>query len=197
MYATKLIAPPTQPAVTLQQVKNHLRVLHTHEDSLIEVYRAAAIDHVQDYTGLQLGLATYELSFDADLIKHERDVYHRIELAKPPFREIVSVKYTDESGVEQDYDSEGFFVFTESSEVPGVLSFKRHLLPAYLPGPESVRVRYKCGYVSTDDIPNAFVVAILLLIQHWYINRSAVGQNNYEIPFGVEALLGTKRLMSV
>lgn len=187
--SVKLIAKSAQPAVTIDQAKSHSRVLHSLEDSLIELYRAAAIDHVQDYTGFQLMPATYELSLDYFPT-------HGIELPKPPFSGIVSITYTDEGGAVQKLSADAYYVSYEDN-VPATLSFTGDLLPVYQRGHEKIKVQYTCGYASAADIPRAYIVAILLLTEHFYKNRSAVGQNNFELPYGVKALLDMKRLMNV
>jgi len=51
--------------ITLEDAKKHLRVLHNHEDSLIQIYISAALSRFCEFTGRKL-YATQE-ALDADL----------------------------------------------------------------------------------------------------------------------------------
>jgi hypothetical protein len=66
----------------------------------------------------------------------------------------------------------------------------------YLPG--SVTVTYVAGSygdgVTVNTCPQTIVMAIMLLVNHWYYHRSEVSADNLKnIPLGVHALLDSER----
>ena len=50
--------PDLNSIITVAQLKEHLRVDHTDEDTLIEAYRDAAIAWIEDYCNTRLGDVT-------------------------------------------------------------------------------------------------------------------------------------------
>ncbi|MEY8205449.1 MAG: head-tail connector protein [Bermanella sp.] len=53
--------------ITLEQAKQHLRVLGSHEDQLIQVYITAALARFQQYTGRKLYASHAELAADTEM----------------------------------------------------------------------------------------------------------------------------------
>src|SRR5687768_1298926 len=98
----KLITPPTKYPLTLDEVKAHLRVDGTDEDSYLTILIGAATEYVQNYTNRQLMPATYELTVET--------LPATIPLSYPPFVEITTVTAMDSSGQEVVLDAETYEV---------------------------------------------------------------------------------------
>jgi uncharacterized phiE125 gp8 family phage protein len=117
-------------------------------------------------------------------------------LPKAPVTSVTSVTYLDTSGVSQTWSSSLYL-----TDLPtGPHAARARITPAYAqyyPStydvPNAVTVRFVAGYTNADAVPMAIKAAMLFLIGHWYMNRSAVaiGSNNIPtaIPMTVEALL--------
>ena len=95
MGLTLVTAPPANP-LSLEEAKAHLRVDHTDEDDLIEIYIKAATDYIDGRSGF-LGRCivrqTWRLVIDGF---HDNE----IKIPLPPLRSVNSVKYDDADGAE-------------------------------------------------------------------------------------------------
>ncbi len=180
MSGISVVTAVTSDPVSLAEAKAHLRVTEGDEDALIVSYLIAARQYVEDYTGRQLSLVTYDFKMDDELCSE-------IVLPRPPLVSVTSVTYVDINGATQTLSSSLYRVDT------GIL-FGR-IVPAYqatYPSvrvqPDAVTVRFQAGY---SQIPEPIRMAILLLVGQWYDNRSAVtvGATVNEVPFAVVALL--------
>jgi uncharacterized phiE125 gp8 family phage protein len=178
-----VITPPA-PIVTIDEAKKHLLVDHSDDDTLIEALILAATQWLDGPAGwLSRSLGIQVLELQGSIWPCPGDT-----LPYPPEVEIVSVQYTDPSGVEHDlpppWDTED--------------------RPAVRGRPGDVRIRYRAGYGSasgnpvvwTNNVPAPIKVAILMLVAQWYRTREpiAVGATIEQLPFAVEALLSPYRV---
>lgn len=191
-----LITPPTQDVVSLDSANQQLRLGETDDDNLVEIYLAAAVNRLDPAGGGFLGRALRPQTWEYRLCGFPSCP---IELPYPPLIAIASVKYDDNSGVEQT-----LVAGTDYQVVGAGGKDAAHLVPAYGKSwptarsyPESVRIRYSCGYplADPDPLPAPLVQAILLMTGNWYQNREAVvtGTIVAPLPFGVDALLANYR----
>jgi uncharacterized phiE125 gp8 family phage protein len=112
-------------------------------------------------------------------------------LPKPPLQSVTTLNYIDSAGSEQTWNSSNYTVRTKSE--PGeVFPAFSVSWPEIRNEPEAVRIVYAAGYGATNaSVPLAMRVAMLMLIQHWYENRSAVevGTVANEVPLALETLV--------
>jgi uncharacterized phiE125 gp8 family phage protein len=180
---------PTDRPVTLDEVKAQCRILHNDEDSLLNIYRAAATQAAEMRCQRQLMLATLVLTLDG--------FPEEIRLPKPPALAVSSVAYIDTAGSTQTLSTDvyGVDVLTE----PGRVYLKYgQAWPATRPIPNAVTVTYTAGYSSSATIatqqaavPAEIKLAILHIAGHWFENREPVNVGNIvsDIPMAGEALL--------
>src|SRR5262245_36044175 len=90
----RLIAPPSDPPLTLAELKGGLRVDHDLDDALLTRYMAEATTWVETITGKKLMPQTWEYVIDSF-------PGYEIKLPLRPVQSIVSVKYDDIEGFEQ------------------------------------------------------------------------------------------------
>jgi uncharacterized phiE125 gp8 family phage protein len=181
------VVTPPQPFVTLDEAKEHLRVLDEDSDALIEAYIAAACAHIDGpdgWLGRAIGVQELEV----------RGAFFggcRWTLPFPPVIEVTGVTYLDSDGAEQT-------LATDQYEVRG-----REIVPAYgITWPsvrsdrESVRVAYSAGY---DEVPAPIKAAVLLMVGDMFAFRetAAVGITIGAIPMSttVEYLLSPYRVL--
>lgn len=196
--ALKLITGPAAEAITLEEAKQHLRVVDTDEDSLISIYIRAArqwCEGPEGFLGRALVTQTWDLVLDSFPTAE-------IKVPLPPLQEVVYIKYDDTAGNEQSVSATNYYV-DNVSEPGWVLPTADW--PSTINAVNSVRVRFKAGYpedtgVSPPDIaanvPFDIKAAMLLLIGSMYENREEVvaGVTLSQLPFGVQALLRPHRV---
>lgn len=182
-----LITAPTADVVARDAVKRHLRVDFDDDDMLIDGLIAVAVNMLDPAGGGTLGRAlrpqTWEYRLNGFLgHHHHHHAVSQIDLPYAPLISVTSVKYDDLAGVEQTLVADTDF------EVIGLGSLgKQSLRPVYgrcWPAPrcvpESVRIRFQCGYppASTDPtvvdtLPAPIRAWLLLVIGTLYANRES------------------------
>lgn len=166
-----LTAPSSEP-VTLAEAKRYAR-LHTDltdDDSLVEsLIRSAR----------QLLEGRVARCFVTTTLRETRVVPEdgRVRLLRAPIQEILSVEI---DGTPLDPPLQG-------------ISHGEATLEIGNPG-KTVVVEYKAGYGDADDAPETAKIAILLLVVHWFDNRSPVTDRAAnELPLSVQALADSLR----
>jgi len=156
----------------LDDAKEHLRVRHSDEDSLIGALRDAACEYIERLSGVALA--------SADFI-WEADSFARIsELPMRPVTAIVEVGYLDSAGAAQTYDDARLVDGKIVPAVNGVWPL------AY--GQASVT------FTAGQTCPPTLLAAVKLMLGHLYEHREASASDSLsEIPLGVEMLIHTHR----
>lgn len=158
--------------VTLDNVKAHLRVTTTDEDTIIGFYRAAAIQWVENYTNhiLSSQVVTDNYAAWGDYLT----LYHQPITVGDPTPTLV-VEYTNGEGDTVEYEDR-------------VIRDQRYPWTIYPPAGENfpalgtngtISVTYTAGYAS-GAVPDALNHAVLLLAGHFFVNRSAVSADSVE-----------------
>jgi uncharacterized phiE125 gp8 family phage protein len=171
--ALRLVTPPTELAVTVEEARRHMRVEDFESDELILAYLQAAEQSLA-YMGRAFKPATYAF----DLYCWRRI----IELPMPPLRSVTSI--TTEAGT---VDPSVYRV-TISSEGRGIVQFTG-TFPTTIAdwGNVAVSVEFEAGY---DQVPAAIRAAILLTAESLFENRSEASPIPLtHMPVGVQALV--------
>jgi uncharacterized phiE125 gp8 family phage protein len=180
MTSLQIVTPPTSEPVNLNEAKEHLRVEHTEDDTLIEGLITSAREWCEGFLNRAIITQTRKLTISKWPVKPLR-------LPGSPIQEISSVDYVDSAGETQGVEAVRYYL-TDSGEIS--LDYNKEWPSATLRGPESIHITYSCGYGDSAKVPQRIKQAILLLVGTWYENRegSTAGSWN-EIPFGVRELL--------
>lgn len=166
----------TDTAVSLMDMKDHLRVTHTLEDSLIEGYAIAATGAVERETQRLLQVRAVTLSLP-DLPTGREP----IELPGGPVSSITSVTA----------DGTAITGCTALGDGPAIL-LPAADWPIVTGEGYPVTIVYQVGHASP---PLELLMAVKLMAAHWYENRSAVGASNMaELPLAVGYLIGQHRI---
>lgn len=191
----RLITPPAEYPVTLTEMKQHLRVDSTDQDSLIQTYIQAAVDYGEQFTGRAFIDQTWELVLD-EFPEHE------IQIPKPPLIEIVSVKYDDTTGFETLIASTDYTVDTSNYYGWLVPNDGTSLWPTTFDAINAVRIRFRAGYLDNDSPPEQNVpfeirAAIMLMTGMFFENREdlVVGDVVNKLPLPAETLLRKYRVL--
>lgn len=188
--------------VTLQQVKDHLRIVDYNDDATLAVYLAAALEFVETETRQQLCHRDYLLTLDAfpagcqsnrgESLQRGGN-YHTeraIKLPKLPLVAVASVAYTDAAGNAQTVDPSTYTVDTSSR--PGRLVLKPgQSWPQTDNSANCVRATFTAGYSTNGSaVPVILQQCILLLVGHYFENREgAIDRRIDTIPLGVCSIL--------
>ena len=193
----RLITPPAE-TLTLEQAKAHLRYVDDDEDALITALVKSATQNVEQFTGRALIDQTWELVLDAFPTTTDE---LEIKIPKPPLIEVTQIEYDNADGDQIIISSGDYYVDTVSEPgwvVPqGTLTW-----PTTIDAINSVRVRFRAGYLNTDSPPTAAVpddilAAVKLMLGTLFEHREVqvVGSTAVRLPWGIENLLRPHRVL--
>ena len=193
----KLISAPA-PTLTTAEAKAHLRVVSSDDDTFIDALVAAATASVEAFTGRALIDQTWDLYLDE--FPTTSDAMF-IKIPKPPLIEVVEINYDDAAGAIQVIDPTDYYV--DNASQPGwVVPTGTLTWPTPLDAINTVRIRFRAGYLSNDSPPVANVpgdirAGLLLTLGSLYENREqvVVGTIANKLPWGVENLLRPHRVL--
>jgi len=194
MYRPVLVTPPDADAgpVTMAALKAHVGASdYADDDDMLKAFLSSAVQHLDGWSGI-LGRCLMPQTWRQDFDCFERCL--RLPLA--PVQSITSVQYEDAYGATQTIDGANFALATDA--LGSFVRFKSTYDFAGVSADRpAVHVTYLAGYIDVASVPAPLKTAILLLVGHWYENRSAVvvGAAPAALPFAVDALIAPFRRM--
>lgn len=189
MSLTLVTAPAPEP-LTTDQAKLHLRVDSDEENTLIDTLILSARVWVEQFTHRALMTQTWDYKLDAFPCG-------AFELPLAPVASVTSITYVDTTGTSQTWSSSEY----QTSLPSGPEAQRARIQPAYgytypltRDQMDAVTVRFVAGYGATvQTIPDTFITAIKMLVEHWYTLRGPVmvGAGNVitPVPLSVESML--------
>ena len=163
-----LVTPPTEEPVTLAEIKAHLHISSTAEDSMLALYAQMARQMVEGESWLALMPQTWTLYLDA------WPTGGVIELPRPPLRSVTHIKYTDVDGTTHTLAADNYRVDTAS--VPGriVLAPNASWPSDVLDSVNGVAVTFVAGSADASAVDPMARAAVLLQAAGIYANRESV-----------------------
>lgn len=191
--ALELITAPIVQPITRQELKDHLRVDTTAEDSFIDLLIKTATDYFERRSWRQLMTATYKLHLD-----HFPNGV--ILLERPPIQSVTEIKYTDENGVVQTWSNTLYEVDT-ITEIARVRPKQDQSYPSTDEVFNAVSVEYIAGYGSDrDNVPDMIKQTVKLIAAHFYDNREMISKmgnvSQIPMPDQIELLINQYSLRS-
>ncbi len=188
--SVRVITPPSGVFVSLADMKAHLRVTWTDEDSTITALTYAAMAVVE---------SKHQRRYFAQTLEQVRDHWdERMVLPVAPgggcsAGSIVSVNYCNSAGVMTMLDPTTYYWDRPMGETRAVVKKWFTMWPFLGDGAERIVIRFAITGDITTINPNV-QSAVKLLVSHWYQNRDAVvgvesRDSSTPLPYGVEELL--------
>lgn len=184
----KLITDVSTELVSVSELKTHLRIDVTDEDSYLPSLITAAREYCENWTGRTIGTKTLEGILD------DFPDCDYIDLFDSPVQSLTSIKYIDSDGDETTWDS-SYYVSNLDVIPEKIYPAYGQTWPSFTPYPSgAVRIRYQAGHTSAN-LPEAIKQSILLVAGDLYENREATSEKKaYELPFSIKALLTPYRI---
>jgi uncharacterized phiE125 gp8 family phage protein len=188
MLAPVRTVAPTAPVLTIDEVKAHLRVDHADEDQLIIGLIDAATAHIDGYNGI-LGRALVTQTWTVDFPTFR----NRLDIPLGPIQS-ATIQYYDSTDVQRTLATSVYAVLSDGLGPYVALRYNQQWPQTYTRD-DAVRITFVVGYGAAASVPVAIRAAMLLLIGHWYDNRStvSVGEAASEMPVSAAALLAPFR----
>jgi len=176
------VTPPVGEPISREQAKDHCRVDGGDSDTIIDSYIAAARARTETFLRRRLMEQTVSMRLPA--------LRGPICFPVDPVSEITEIAYLDVAGDQQVLASDQYRLLAGS--VPPVVRPSRDVVwPEFLCDPEAVKVTFVTGYGAATDVPADIIVAMLMMIGHFYENREEVvtGTIATELPNAARSLL--------
>lgn len=170
------IAAPTAPAVTLAELKAHLRIWHDEDDAYLPLLLNAAISMIDGPTGIGTAMVTQTWR----QLQTTR-MTGEIVLPLGPVQSVESVEVLS-GGAWSETDD---WTLTNDQR-PALLN-----PVGSWPDHEQIRVTFKAGFSNeATGVPEDLKAAILLIVTHLYEHR---GDTDQAMPPAVDAILSRYR----
>jgi uncharacterized phiE125 gp8 family phage protein len=188
MLAPVRTIAPADPLLTLADAKAHLRVDHADEDALISSLIDAAAAHVDGYNGI-LGRALITQTWVVEFPTFT----NRMDVPLGPIQS-ATIQYYDSLNALQTLATSVYAVLSDGLGPYVTLKYNQQWPQTYTRD-DAVKITWIAGYGAAAAVPASIRSAMLLLIAHWYDNRStvSVGESVSEMPFAAAALLAPFR----
>jgi len=162
-----LITPPIYYPVTLDQVKDHLRITHSNDEPYLQALIAAATDKAEQYIRRRLITQTWKIFLN--------DWPNGDEIILPfgQLQSVTHVKYKDTDGTQSTWNSSTEYIVDTSTD-PGriVLAYGKEYPTTTLYPSNPIEIQFVCGYgahtpLAITDATNATPI-VLTTAAHGY-----------------------------
>ena len=168
--------------VSTDDLKTHLRITYTDDDTYIAGLEKAAVHRLEEFTNLLL--------INTTIIQYGFEFSDLETLFKGPY-------YTGSSAVVSSYVNSAWLDITNKCEIITASLPMRIYQKAdeSLPSPDDVKQKYKVSYQvgwrTPSEIPEPIIQAIKIMVADMYENRQSVivGKQVSEIPKTAEYLM--------
>ncbi len=166
----KLVTKPTVEPLTLDEVKDHLRIELTDgtEDALISRLIVAARRRAENFLWRAIMKQTWDYFLD-DFPGGSGTIL----LPLPPLQSITTVKYIDLDGNQQTLAATLWKVDAVSEPARLVPAFNE-TWPSTREEINAVEIRFVAGYTDIGQVPEEVKSAMKMMMGSWYENRESL-----------------------
>lgn len=191
MAGLKMITGPATEPVTVSELKTHLRIDSTTEDTYLSTLIQTAREDCEQFQNRAYITQTWERVLDT---------WPRFpfRLPMPPLVSVTRIDYHDTLDVEITWAASNYYVDTDSEPGRVGLGYNIVLPTTTLRALNAIKIQYVAGYGAAADVPQRIKHAILMLCGHYYENREVSSPVELkEIPFAVSSLLWKDRIIPI
>lgn len=189
---SKVTTAPTSEPVTLDEIKEFLKIDGTAEDALLTILRKSAREKCEHYSGLSF------ITQDRQITLDKFPCGRIIELPNGPVSAVADIDYFDSDGVAQTLTSGTHFIVDTNSDVCRIQVVDSW--PSVKDRINAITISYTAGHTDDnhDPVPSAIKQAILMEVASMYENRQneVVGATISKLNTDSEALLDTVKVYS-
>jgi len=184
-FSLTLVTAPAAEPITTAQAKTHLRVDVSADDTFIDLLVAEAREWMENHLRRALITQTWDLFMD------EFPSNDEIEVPMAPLSSVTSVKYIDNNGDQQTWDSANYRVDTDHE--PGRITPAYGVVwPTIRPITKAVEIRFVAGYgTAGTDLPQPVMRALYMMVGQMYEQR----QTGLEFA-AIERLVASNRMVT-
>lgn len=177
-------ATTDKPVIELSEMKRYLRVDHSEDDQQIQAFLMSARTLIEgSLTDLVLLSETWDWSWDAP---PDSEI---VRLPKRPVTAVTSITSYGQDGAATVFSTANYWVDVASAQI----ALKEgQVWPTDLRRIGAFVIRFVAGHATEKDIPRPIVLAMKLMVAHWYENRLAVSDTigeKAQITLGATELL--------
>lgn len=186
----KLVTAPATEPWTVSELKTHLRIDISDDDTLLSGLLTAAREYVEEAARRALITQTWRLNLGTWPEGGE------ILLPRPPLQSVTSIVYKDSDGNSTTWSTSAYIVDTDSEPGRVVLAYGESWPSVTLLPANPIIITYVAGYGDdATDVPGRLRRCISLLVGHWYENREGTvgGTIIREVPFAIDSLIWLNR----
>lgn len=157
MGALNLSAGPSGYPVTLQELKDHLRMSDiTDFDVQLNNLIKEGTSYAEDFTGQRLITQTWTYKLDS--------FSSTIKMPYYPLQSVSSIQYQDDNNATQTLSSAYYVV--DSNSRPGRIELAHnYTYPTTYSTPNAVTITFICGYGAASAVPERFKTVIKMYAQ--------------------------------
>lgn len=182
----KIVTAAMGQPVSVADVKSHLKIDYTDDDTLLGSYIGAAVDFVEQYCARALMVQTIQIAYDCFPGTDRRNPLQALRLHQSPVRSVEELKYYDADNAEQTLTEGTDFVLDKITAPARITPAPGKSWPSTAARVGAVLVSVECGYTAATDVPAAIRQAILLLVGDMYEVRQDYPK---KMPTAAERLL--------
>lgn len=176
-----LSQPPMAEPITLQELKDHMRIDHALEDTVLTSLIASTREYLESRTGLALMEQEWRLCLD------DWPEDRCIQIHKSPIRSIDEVEQFGVDGLPSTVDQGNMLLDGKSSPA------RLFIGPQNSPGQmmNGIEITFTAGCVSASEVPDMLKRALLIHAAYAYEFRGVVAPDMQPaaVPNGYEALI--------
>jgi uncharacterized phiE125 gp8 family phage protein len=204
MGSFKIVEPPAEEPVALEEAKAHVRLDSTTDDALLTSLIAAARLWAENYTRRSFIKQTWQLMLD----DWPRDSLV-VDLPRAPLIAINDVTLFDDDGEGMIWPAVNYFA--DTAREPGRLALKAGITwPVPSRKVNGIAIAFDAGYgENAGDVPAPIRLAVKQLTAHWYEHRgeavvmsstrhdAVANMGGVNVPLLIQALLDPFRILGL
>lgn len=181
MHKTKLITPPQEEPLTLEEVKEHLKIGDS-EDTYIESLIKTARISLERYLNRALITQSHRVYYDC--------WHYKMRIPFPPLQSVDGVFYYGQDETLTELPEEDFYWIVDTTDPSAIVRKFDVVYPELQDGrPDAIYIEFTCGYGEREEVPEDLKAAMKLMITDYYEHRGSIviGQVN-KIPDHITGL---------